>query len=288
MDAVRLEKGIGELEKLGFVVRHSPQLQERDGFFAGSSEERRRELLDALNEPDTRAVICARGGYGSNYVLSGLTPAAAFPTTPKLFIAYSDATSLQLFFWKAMGWTCLYGPMVAAGLDSSAGAANGFDAASFARAVSETGGGWSLDLGETISAGTAEGILLGGCLTLIETALGTGWELDTRGAILVLEDRGMKPWQVDRALMHLLLAGKVGGNSRHGLRRFPGLRAAGGHANCARCGRAGFASAEDSIVRGAPVGHTRRPMLTVPLGVRARIAAEGAGRLDILEPACQE
>ena len=59
-----------------------------------------------------------------------------------------------------------------------------------------------------MSPGEAQGRLLGGCLTLVETTLGTPWELETDGAILVLEDRGMKPWQVDRALMHLLQAGK--------------------------------------------------------------------------------
>jgi len=61
---------------------------------------------------------------------------------------------------------------------------------------------------ETLVRGTARGVLLGGCITLVETSLGTPWELDTRGAILLLEDRGLKPYQLDRMLVHLRQAGK--------------------------------------------------------------------------------
>src|SRR6201999_1686496 len=108
-----------------------------------------------------------------------------------------------------LGWASIYGPMAAAGLDGGAGAAKGYDEASFRNAISKTDGAWSMSLqGSALTAGTAEGVVLGGCLTLVATTLGTPWELDTRGAILLLEDRGMKPWQVDRALMHLQQAGK--------------------------------------------------------------------------------
>jgi len=65
--------------------------------------------------------------------------------------------------------------------------------------------------GESILGGFAEGIVLGGCMNLIETSLGTPWALDTTGCILLLEDRGMKPWQIDRTLMHLMQAGKFRG-----------------------------------------------------------------------------
>src|SRR5206468_7587498 len=109
-------------------------------------------------------------------------------------------------------WTSLYGPMVAAGLDAGANSPKGYDKASFEAGLTGSAQSWKINLqGESMVAALAEGVVLGGCLTLIETTLGTPWELDTSGRILLLEDRGMKPWQIDRALMHLKQAGKLGG-----------------------------------------------------------------------------
>ena len=134
--------------------------------------------------------------------------------------------------------------------------------------------GWSFDLkGEPICAGKAEGTLLGGCLTLVETTLGTPWELNTGGAILILEDRGMKPYQVDRSLMHLKQAGKFRGRRGNCSRRFSRMRSAAGNRVHQGYRRAYSRAARDSGVLGAPIGHTSRPMLTIPLGVRARLSA---------------
>ena len=166
------------------------------------------------------AIFCSRGGYGSNYLLDGLSVALA---TPKVLVGYSDLTSLQIFLWQKFRWITLYGPMAAAGLDKGANVDDGYDPETLTRALTETKTGWTIPLAgtEAIMPGSADGILLGGCLTLIETALGTPWELDTHGAILLLEDRGMKPWQVDRALMHLKQAGKLRGVSGVLLGEFP-------------------------------------------------------------------
>jgi muramoyltetrapeptide carboxypeptidase len=132
-------------------------------------------------------------------------------------------------------------------------------------------------------------------LTLVESTLGTPWEIDTAGAILVLEDRGMKPYQVDRALMHLKQAGKFKPVRGIVVGDFPDSG-----------GPAGTETVRDVVRRillplstkpggipvvwGAPIGHTSRPMLTLPLGVRARMTAATGGtgptKLEILEPAC--
>jgi muramoyltetrapeptide carboxypeptidase len=123
-------------------------------------------------------------------------------------------------------------------------------------------------------------------MTLVETTLGTPWELDTRDAILLLEDRGMKPWQVDRALMHLKQAGKFDGVRGFVLGDFPECEPPMNGSPSVRdvCARI-LGPLGVPIVFGAPVGHTMRPMLTVPLGVRARLQAGGEGALEILEPA---
>jgi muramoyltetrapeptide carboxypeptidase len=201
----RIDAGIRQVQQLNFrvapVVDSAP-----DDYFASSSDERKSALLHGLERKDVHALVATRGGYGSNYLLDDLRLPPN--TAPKLLLGYSDLTSLQIFLWQKHGWVTLYGPMLAAGLDMGSGVPKGFDKPSLLAALSSTDAGWTIDLqGEALVGGAAEGCVLGGCLTLVETTLGTPWQLDTHDAILLLEDRGMKPWQVDRALMHLKQAG---------------------------------------------------------------------------------
>lgn len=281
----RLQQGCAELKRLGYDPRYFRDgVLAGEGFFAGPTQSRVTAFKEALAETGTRAIACTRGGYGSNYLLDGLSVALA---SPKLFIGYSDLTSLQIFLWQKFRWVTLYGPMVASGLDKGAGAPEGYDQESLVRAMTETRQGWSLNLkGQQISPGTMEGTLLGGCLTMVETSLGTPWEIDTRGALLILEDRGMKPWQVDRALMHLKQAGKFNGVAGIILGEFPECAAPAGSEEVKDVARRILSPLGVPIVWGAPVGHAQRPMITLPIGVRARLSTEGEGRLEILEAAC--
>ncbi|HXU19626.1 MAG TPA: LD-carboxypeptidase, partial [Verrucomicrobiae bacterium] len=203
----RLQKGYDEIKRLGYTPQmEAPAARQEGSFFADSAENRLRALQGALQDSGTRAIFCSRGGYGSNYLIEGLGAAA---TAPKIFLGSSDITSLQAYLWQKLNWVTFYGPMVASNFDQGAGAGNGYDEASLIRALTATEEGWMLDLqGEPLIKGSARGIAVGGCLTLLETTLGTPWEIETNGAILVLEDRGMKPYQVDRALMHMKQAGK--------------------------------------------------------------------------------
>jgi len=283
-DFGKIVAGGEELRRLGFQVADATPLAP-DGYFAGSAEARRAELLNALGRDDVGALVATRGGYGASYILDGLAVPETSP--PKVILGYSDLTSLQSYLWMRHRWVGFYGPMLAAGLDAGAGAAKGYDKASLLAAVSETGANWTLKLhGESLLAGEAAGRILGGCMTLVETTLGTPWELDTRDAILVLEDRGMKPWQVDRALMHLKQAGKFDAVRGFVLGDFPDCEPPSGGSPTVRdvCVRI-LGTLGVPIVFGAPVGHTLRPMLTVPLGVRARLQARGEGELETLEPA---
>jgi muramoyltetrapeptide carboxypeptidase len=279
-------RGVAELLRLGFSVEMRDAIPS-EGYFAASTDARRAELLSGLRDPQVNALISLRGGYGSNYLLDDSLATEIGAVAPKCLIGFSDITSLEIFLWQKLGWTSIYGPMVAAGLDGGAGGAKGYDEASFRNAVGKTDGAWSMNLqGDALSSGTAEGVLLGGCLTLVATTMGTPWELDTRGAILLLEDRGMKPWQVDRALIHLQQAGKFKDVRGIVLGDFPDCAAPveGSPTVLDVCERI-LKPLGIPIVFGAPVGHTVRPMLTVPLGVRARLSASGAGTLEILEGA---
>ena len=283
-DFAKVLAGAEELRGLGFQVEDATPLSPQ-GYFAGSTNGRREEFVHGLERDDVDALVAIRGGYGSNYILDGLAVRGA--ETPKLILGYSDLTSVQAYLWKKYAWAGFYGPMLAAGLAAGAGAANGYDKASFLAAIGRAEGGWTIALsGETLIGGEAEGRLLGGCLTLVETTLGTPWELETSGAILLLEDRGMKPWQVDRALMHLKQAGKFDGVRGVVLGDFPECDAPTSGTPTVRdvCARI-LGELGVPIVYGAPVGHTLRPMLTVPLGVNARLKAQGGGELEFLEPA---
>jgi muramoyltetrapeptide carboxypeptidase len=288
VDGDSLKKGSEELERLGYVPKMDcPSVLARDGFFAVSAASRVSALKDALAEPSSRAIFCSRGGYGSNYLLDGLS--AALPS-PKILLGHSDITSLQIFLWQKFGWVTLHGPMVASSIANGAGVAKGYDRESLLHSLTETQKGWCLRLmGEPINPGSVEGVLLGGCLTLVQTTLGTPWELDTRGAILVLEDRGMKPYQVDRALMHLKQAGKFRAVAGIILGDFPECEAPVGTESVRDVVQRVLSPLGIPLVWGAPVGHTDRPMLTLPLGVRAHLtvsAAANDARLEILEPAC--
>ncbi len=287
-DEVRLYRGCQELVALGYAVQGQTSELAPDGYFAATKQERRFVMVEALQSEQFDGAICARGGYGSNYLLDTVSPMLF--KKPRILCGYSDVTSLQIFLWQTHGWITLYGPMVAAGFDAGAGQPEGYDRDSFHRAVTETRTGWSLDLqGEMLAEGESEGVLLGGCLTMVQTTLGTPWELDTRGSILLLEDRGMKPYQVDRALMHLEQAGKFKEVRGMILGEFPECEPSErGDVTVRDVLERIIGGKEIPIVFGAPVGHTPRPMLTLPLGVRARLHSMGAGRLEILEPACSE
>lgn len=285
----RLQQGCDELARLGYLPKlDRASVLAQDGLFAGSAPSRFNALKEALSDPATRGIFCARGGYGSNYLLESLSVALA---SPKILLGYSDITSLQIFLWEKFRWVTFYGPMVAAGFDHGAGAPKGYDCDSLTQALAEMKRGWSIGLtgdraAEPLAAGVAEGILLGGCLTLVETTLGTPWELDTHGAIVVLEDCAMKPYQVDRALMHLKQSGKFRAVAGILLGDFPECDAAAGSESVKDIARRILAPLGIPIAWGAPIGHTKRPMLTLPLGVRARLSTVGSMQLDILEPAC--
>jgi muramoyltetrapeptide carboxypeptidase len=285
-DGAKWVAGLKELKRLkyGFSIVDDPS-SGPDGYFAAREEERRAEFLEFTNSRGVNGLIAVRGGYGSNYILDGLSDRSL--QTPKCLIGFSDITTLQIFLWEKCGWVTIHGPMVAAGLDAGPGVHGGYDEESFLAAIRKTESGWYIPMqGETIRTGEANGTLLGGCLTLVETTLGTPWELGTRGAILILEDRGMRPWQVDRALMHLKQAGKFDGIRGIVLGDFPECEPPMAGSPTVRdvCTRI-LGALDVPVVFGAPVGHTQRPMLTLPLGVKARLSAKGEGVLEILEPA---
>jgi muramoyltetrapeptide carboxypeptidase len=282
--SVEMIAGLAELKRHGFQVV-SKQDTKAEGYFAGPPLERKNGFVEPLNSEHVDGLVALRGGYGSNYLLDlELEKELA---KCKCVVGFSDLTTLQIFLWQKFGWVTFYGPMVAAGLNAGAGSRKGYDETSFLQATGKTESGWKVRLkGEAVLAGQATGRVLGGCMTLLEATIGTQWELDTKDALLVLEDRAMKPYQVDRVLMHLKQAGKFEGVRGIVLGDFPESEPTVAGAPTVRevCARI-LRPLGVPIVYGAPIGHTVRPMLTIPLGVNARLDADGEGALEFLEPA---
>src|SRR6201988_4224842 len=203
-----LEAGCEALRRAGYRPFYFDSILEQDLYFAGSVERRVRELEEMFLRKDVRAILCARGGYGANYFLSNLDP-AKIVAHPKIFVGYSDITTLLTCFADSAGFVTFHGPTVSKDFTLP----EGVDLVSWQAAMTGLAG-WEVgsEPGSEVKGlidGTAEGILYGGCLSLLVAALGTPHDIRTAGTILFMEDVNAKPYQVDRMLMQLKLAGKL-------------------------------------------------------------------------------
>src|SRR3989441_4156047 len=203
-----LESGCEALRKLGYKPFYFDSILERDLYFAGSHERRAHELQEMFERDDVRAIICARGGYGANYLLNALD-LRKIAHHPKIFVCYSDITTLLTYFADAGGFVTFYRSIVPKNFAHE----NGVDLKSWEAALAGHSQ-WELELGTDVgvrplSQGSAEGILYGGCLSMLVASLGTPYEIQTEGTILFIEDVATKPYQVDRMLMQLKLAGNL-------------------------------------------------------------------------------
>lgn len=201
-----LEAGCDALRRIGYRPFYFDSILEKDLYFAGSVERRARELEEMFVRDDVRAIVCARGGYGANYLLRELD-LEKIRAHPKIFVGYSDPTALLTYFHDAAGLTTFHGPMAAKDWSHE----NGVDQTSWQAAVSGTTP-WDVPTGAGVSGlvdGEAEGVLYGGCLSILVASLGTPYEIKTAGTILFLEDIAAKPYQIDRMLMQLKLAGHL-------------------------------------------------------------------------------
>jgi muramoyltetrapeptide carboxypeptidase len=204
----KLAKGVEALGRLGYlpwVGRHA--LSKAHHYFAGATRALLEDLHAAFLDPATAAIFCSRGGYGSNYLLEGLD-LGLIREHPKPFIAHSDLTCMQTWLFDKLGLVSFHGPMVAGDFSLP----EGIDEASLLAAVG--GDPWFVGEASGLRAlrpGKASGILYGGCITLLAASLGTPYAPQTEGKLLFLEDRDVKPYQLDRLLRQLILAGKFQG-----------------------------------------------------------------------------
>jgi len=282
-----LDAGCNALRDAGYKPFYFDSILERDLYFAGSSSRRTRELEDMFSREDVRAILCARGGYGSNYLLNGLN-LEIVKAYPKIFIGYSDITSLLTYFVDSAGLAVFQGPMAA----KDWAHAGGVDLTSWQAALSGVAP-WDVPLNDGViglAEGEAEGVLYGGCLSILVASLGTPYEIKPEGTILFLEDLAAKPFQIDRMLMQLKLAGHL--DSIRGI-------VFGEMLDCVQSPNQDY-TLQEVVARivgdlGVPVaygvrsGHVTLGNITLPFGVRAELTVKANQvSLRILESAVSE
>ncbi|GBC77141.1 putative murein peptide carboxypeptidase [bacterium HR08] len=203
----RLAAGARELERLGFRVTYAPSIFARQMYLAGSDTRRAEELMAMFDDPDVKAIFAARGGYGSVRLLPYLDE-ERLRAHPKIFMGYSDITTLLVYFQQRFRWVVFHGPMVAREFADGPGH---YDEELLRRTLmrAEPIGEIDTSGAAVLSPGVARGRLTGGCLSLLVSTLGTPYEFDATDAILFLEDYAAKPYQVDRMLTQLRDSGKL-------------------------------------------------------------------------------
>jgi muramoyltetrapeptide carboxypeptidase len=269
-----LEAGCAALARAGYRTFYFDSILERDLYFAGSPARRARELEQMFERDDIRAILCARGGYGANYLLPHLD-LAKIKAHPKIFIGYSDITTLSTHFLDSTELVVFHGPMAAKDWTHQ----DGIDLNSWQSALSGSAP-WDVPLNPEVVAlaeGDAEGILYGGCLSILVASLGTPYAIKTADKILFLEDVAAKPFQIDRMLMQLKLGGYFA--DVHGI-------VFGEMLDCFQNATQDY-TLQEVIQRivgdwGVPVafgvksGHVTSGNITLPFGVKAKLSVRGA------------
>lgn len=264
VDSDRLSVGIAAIRARGYEPELATGVLARKGYLAGSGADRAKDLAEFFRRDDIDAIFCARGGFGSVQLLSFLP--SNLRHRAKIFVGYSDVTLLINWFLQRYNLVTFHGPMVAMDLARDPASQSGeffWDILSGARA------NWQLPLVRPIRPGKARGRLVGGCLSLLVTTLGTPFEIDTRGRILFLEDVGEKPYRLERMLFHLKLAGKLDGLAGVLLGDFTHCDGDGSR-ELPDIVEELFAGAAYPVVTGMPAGHGSEN-ITLPLGVEMEL-----------------
>lgn len=259
------EKGLDVWRSRGYQVELGKYWDQREGYLAGTDEQRRQALLAAWKDPDCKAILCTRGGYGSMRLLENWQWPA--DVTPKWLIGFSDITGL-LWSLATVGITGIHGPVLTTLDDEPAWSKQRlFNAVEGRPLETLTGQGWK--------GGMAQGHLLPANLTVATHLLATPLQPNLDGVILALEDVTEAPYRIDRLLTHWRLLGvfkKVAGIA---LGRFSRCYApAGTHSwTIEEVLRDRFGDLGIPIVSDLPFGHDG-VNAALPVGARVELDAE--------------
>lgn len=268
-----VQRAAQRLEGLGFKVKLDDSCGKKYGYLAGNDKERAAALMNAFADDEVDGVWCIKGGYGCIRMLD-LIDWDMIARHPKAFVGFSDITTLHTVLHERCGMCTFHGPM-----PKSNPMEPGATTDSLMHALAGTPdreirnpNGTAL---QCVRGGVAEGMLVGGNLTLVTAGTGTAYDLDVKGKILFLEDVGERTYVIDRYLHQLYHAGK--------LTECAGI-ILGGFTDCVvedpNCGltleqvlRDVFAKVNVPVLAGLQAGHMRE-MVTLPLGRRYRMDAD--------------
>jgi len=255
-----IQPGLDFLESLGFEPVCSPHLYDQKGYLAGEDKARVKDLHAMFRDRKIKAILCARGGYGTHRILQKLD-FGLFSRNPKIFVGYSDITALLFALFKKSGLITLHGPVLRDLLKG-----DGRNAALLLKLM--TSSEWTtvnFPSGTAVKEGRAEGVVLGGNLSLICHLIGTHFLPSFRGKLLFIEEKGEPLYRIDRMLTHLLLSGE--------LEKCAGfmvgtLEGCGDPASVMELVRERCSRLNMPIVSGLPLGHGEQNV-PLPIGVKA-------------------
>lgn len=285
-DREEFEQGVLEIRRLGFEPAYEDSIFEKREYLAGSAATRAAAIRAAWEDPTIAGLVAVRGGYGSAQVLPLLDPAAA-RRAAKPFIGYSDLTAMLTFLTVHCDMVSFHGPMLAGRFGRGD---EGYDRGTFERALCHAApmGELSPPGLETVVAGEASGMLIGGTLTQLLASLGTSYEFrPPPGHVLFLDEVGERPYRLDRMVTQLQHTGLLARASAVVVGELPRCD----EPDSSMTGRAVMAGLladfPGPVLIGFPSGHTTGPAMTLPFGVRARVVTGVRPRIVIEESAVQ-
>lgn len=276
-----LQKALPFLEELGLKIKLGKSVDAAHGYLAGTDEERLADLHAMFEDPEVSGIICAGGGYGAARYADKIDYAMIMEN-PKVFWGYSDITFLHTAIGEYAEMVTFHGPMLA----SDVGKPEFHERSG--RMFGQLFEPFELHYTEevapldTLVGGVAQGELVGGNLSLIRSAIGTKFDLDVKGKILLIEDIDEEPYEVDEMLNQLRMARKfdeaagiVIGDFKNASpkKRKPSL-------TLDQVFNDYFSDLKIPVVNGFKIGHCE-PHFSVPLGALARLDGD-AKTLTIL------
>jgi len=261
-DRKEFDRGVVVLKAMGFSIVVPDDIHIKNGYLAGPDIHRANLINTFFADRKIKAIICARGGFGSMRILS-LLNFKSIKKNPKIFIGFSDISAILSVLYTRFGFVVFHGPMVTSLGDASRKTRE----ALFAAVSSDAGLAIMPKTGKTIRHGLASGPVAGGNLTTLCHLIGTPFEPVFKGHILFLEDKGEACYRIDRMLSHMKLAGCFEG--------LAGL-VLGSFKDCGPVGKIFgivdniFKDDNIPMLAGFEVGHGKNN-ITIPIGLNATL-----------------
>ena len=267
-DPAKVERAIKYLMGLGYKVKAGESVYSSRGYLAGSDELRAGDINRMFADNEVNAIFCLRGGYGSQRILD-IVDFELIRNNPKIFMGYSDITALLNAIHQKCDLITFHGPM---GGDFAGGLGKPTKAA-MKKALESIGPIGQLENPESpevVAEGCGSGRIVGGNLSIVSASLGTPYEIDTRGKILMLEDVFEEPYSIDRMLTQLKLAGKLSDASGIVLGDWGNTEPEEPEKSLSleEVFEDMFKDIGKPVLKGYKIGHCK-PNLTVPIGAEA-------------------